>query len=710
MSIDHNDNPISEPEQDVYGIASFASGIAQGISKMKAPAGFTIAINGPWGAGKSSAINLVRHYLDHHESDTRFEIVNFKCWWFKGEEALTLAFLQELNTALVKTIGGKDKSLIPDIAKLLLQARPVVGTAINMATGTSLGTLISGAMKFSERFFQNESLEKLFKRLEGVLQIQDKHFLFIIDDIDRLTPDEALIVFMLIKSVGRLPNVIYLVAFDRDVCEKAIANRFPSEGPKFLEKIIQSSFELPLPAPSDLNEAMYSSIQSLCGPLEFDDERHFMNLFHDGIAPFLFIPRDIVRISNAMTVSYPPIKGEVDIASFVSMEGIRLYEPALYSAIRRNKDRVCGVNRQGQESKATLDELLSCVDEKDRNRAERMLTRLFPRLGNIGYSGDFLKQWDAMRLVCVEKHFDTYFRMAVSDDVMPAIELSMFISKCGDEEFVRRALLEASNTIRRNGSTRVPLILNAIGTHSSKVADGDVPALVKAIFEIGDDIDREEDRGREFGSINTNHLEIMWLIQDVVVRRRPIEERSEIFLQACAKAQVGWLCYFVAFAVADHFPREGKSPVPEEACLVHNDDIESFKRIALGRISEAANEGILLEHPRLPGILFRWSEFSPQDDNSLRTWTSDQLNDNTAVASLAKAFTTQVRSYSSGDSVSVRRRQASTDGLEKLLDVRLFRSRLEECRYDKSLTEKQRNSIETFLTSWEKKESGDIFS
>lgn len=435
-----------------------------------------------------------------------------------------------------------------------------------------------------------------------------------------------------------------------------------------------------------------------------------MNLFYDGIAPLLSIPRDIVRISNAMTVSYPPIKGEVDIASFVSMEALRLYEPALYSAIRRNKDRVCGVNGQDQEGRATLDELLDCVEERDRNRIERMLTRLFPRLENMGYSGDFLKQWDAMRLVCVEKHFDTYFRMAISDDVMPSLEISMFISKCGDKEFVRKQLLDASQTIRRNGRTRVPLILDAIGTHSSKVADGDVPALVKAIFEIGDDIDREEDRGRGFGSFGNNNLEIIWLIKDLVVRRHPIEERSRIFLQACKKAQVGWLCYFVTSAVDDHYPREGKTPEPEGKCLVHKNDIETFKQLSLKRIKEAVNEGTLLQHPRLPSILFRWSEFSPEGDDSLRAWTSDQLKDNSAVASLAKGFTAEVWSHSMGDNVSVKRHQASIDGLEKLLDVKLFRSRLEECRNDKSLTEEELLSIDTFLTSWEKKESGDIFS
>jgi ABC-type lipoprotein export system ATPase subunit len=37
--------------------------IARAIEKMPAPEGVVLAINGPWGSGKSSAINLIRHHL-----------------------------------------------------------------------------------------------------------------------------------------------------------------------------------------------------------------------------------------------------------------------------------------------------------------------------------------------------------------------------------------------------------------------------------------------------------------------------------------------------------------------------------------------------------------------------------------------------------------------------------------------------------------------
>jgi hypothetical protein len=63
--------------------------------------------------------------------------------------------------------------------------------------------------------------------------------LVVIDDIDRLSLDEALLIFRLVKSVGRLPKVMHLLVYDRQLAEKIANERFPSEGPHYLEKITQ---------------------------------------------------------------------------------------------------------------------------------------------------------------------------------------------------------------------------------------------------------------------------------------------------------------------------------------------------------------------------------------------------------------------------------------------------------------------------------------
>jgi predicted KAP-like P-loop ATPase len=92
-----NDVSITVPEEDLFGIDPFAQALAKSLRDMASPMGTTIALNGPWGSGKSSAVNLIRHHLKKDIEDDKLNIIDFKCWWFRGEEALALAFLQELG-------------------------------------------------------------------------------------------------------------------------------------------------------------------------------------------------------------------------------------------------------------------------------------------------------------------------------------------------------------------------------------------------------------------------------------------------------------------------------------------------------------------------------------------------------------------------------------------------------------------------------------
>ena len=81
----------------------------------------------------------------------------------------------------------------------------------------------------------------------------------------RGVPLGCLNTFRLVKSVGRLPNVMYLLVFERELAEKMVQQRYPSEGPQFLEKIIQAGFELPTPLQTDLKDAVHASVQEICG-------------------------------------------------------------------------------------------------------------------------------------------------------------------------------------------------------------------------------------------------------------------------------------------------------------------------------------------------------------------------------------------------------------------------------------------------------------
>jgi len=241
----------------------------------------------------------------------------------------------------------------------------------------------------SDMIEDGESVEDLHKQLSTALAGQAKRFVVIIDDIDRLAPDEALAMFRLVKSVGRLPNVIYMLAFDRLLAEKVVAERFPSEGPHYLEKIVQASFELPMPLVEDLHAQIQNLIFSIRPP---DDESvvHVMNLFHAVLTPEIKTPRDVVRFGNAFTVTWPAVAGDVDLGDFIAIEALRLFQPALHKALRENQSLLCGSAQMGYRPHVTGDELdailLSSISDKAHYR--QALMRLFPKLQS--YLGEHL--------------------------------------------------------------------------------------------------------------------------------------------------------------------------------------------------------------------------------------------------------------------------------------------------------------------------------
>ena len=82
---------------------------------MHSPQGAVIGLNGPWGSGKSSAVNLCKHHLAEAVMANELVIIDFACWWFRGEDALALAFFRELYAGLGPSLGEMAKKKLPKL-------------------------------------------------------------------------------------------------------------------------------------------------------------------------------------------------------------------------------------------------------------------------------------------------------------------------------------------------------------------------------------------------------------------------------------------------------------------------------------------------------------------------------------------------------------------------------------------------------------------
>lgn len=716
-----NDAPIKEPTEDRFGIDPFAQALAISIRKIKAPEGTVIALNGPWGSGKSSAVNLIQHHLKDAVAADEIAVVNFACWWFRGEEALALAFFRELYAGLGPSLGDRFKKVLPKIGAQLLRAGAVVGAGADIAGYKGAGKAAEAALGWLAGLIHAEdTVEKLHAELTAALSSQKKRFLFVIDDIDRLSPDEALLIFRLVKSVGRLPNVIYLLVFDRELAEAIVSERFPSEGPHYLEKIIQAGFDLPLPQSADLDQELLRQIDALCGSPPESQLRRFMNVFYDVIAPEIRTPRDLIRLMNALSVTWAAVGSEVDRADFVALETLRLLRGELYRSIRANKDLVCGLAQRGMgdgrgRAAETDALLLGSVKETDRPRLRRALMRLFPRLesvwSNVHYGADSEADWARERRVCTKDHVASYFRFSVGDDVLPRNELNDVIARASDKAIVQEAFRSALSVTRKDGTTKAQLLLNELNVHADEVADSDVAPLLAAIFELGDELDVRSDEGKAF-SYGDNALRIHWLLRRLTLERFDLAKRSAVFVEACAQAGVGWLADFSNSAYRDYYPVNDKLPEPEANCVTTETDAIALTALTLSRIRSAGQSGELLKARRLARLLFDWRDLAKDDGAEVKAWTAEQFKNDAAVVKFARAFTTYSWSQGLGmaglgDTVAKRNTRAGIDSLDKVLDLAVFRSRVEEldARHD---TDDDGAAIREFLEAWRRRDTPRI--
>lgn len=326
-----SDAPISLVSEDRLGRTKLARRIAKEAVTAPPDTGFVIGLCGEWGSGKSSTANLVEIEL---ADDPRAVVVRFEPWLFSGTGDLLGLFFSILAAKLGKEERlnnvvkqfGEYASVLSNVAGFI----PVVGGTISSVAGAA-GAVAGKAAK-------PESLEKRRDKLASGLRQFDGRLVVIIDDIDRLADAEVIEIVRLAKLVGDLPRMTYVLCFDRarveDVLGGGPAPETRQRGRAYMEKIVQSRFDLPPARPQMLSEMLADQANPLLAsytlpPMPEDD---WANLLNFGIRPLLRVPRDAKRFANALPAAVELVNGEVALIDLLGLEAIRIFEPDVHAA------------------------------------------------------------------------------------------------------------------------------------------------------------------------------------------------------------------------------------------------------------------------------------------------------------------------------------------------------------------------------------------
>lgn len=107
-----SDRPIEPREHDLLARSPFVETFANSIGSWRGKDSLVLAINGPWGSGKSSLKNMIVESLAER-TESPVTVVEFNPWQWAGQEQLMEAFFTEVGVALGTASGTKDA----DVAK-----------------------------------------------------------------------------------------------------------------------------------------------------------------------------------------------------------------------------------------------------------------------------------------------------------------------------------------------------------------------------------------------------------------------------------------------------------------------------------------------------------------------------------------------------------------------------------------------------------------
>ena len=232
---DFEDLPVSNIFSDLLGRKKTVKNIAKLIDQNGWDSTFTLLVDGKWGEGRTSIINMVKDELNYkvfknklteevylkkkkRKIKNNYIFFDFNPWFFSTEKSIIKGFFDELSK--IKEFKSEAKQLFNIICK---------------KTNSYLDIPVLGS---------KPTLQEIKKLFSDKLKLRGKKLIIFIDDIDRLfQKDKILEVFKLVGEFQGLNNIVFVLSFDRNKVNKLLVEELKIDS-EYLEKVINYPYKI----------------------------------------------------------------------------------------------------------------------------------------------------------------------------------------------------------------------------------------------------------------------------------------------------------------------------------------------------------------------------------------------------------------------------------------------------------------------------------
>ena len=696
------DEPITLKQQDRLNSNDFASQFAQVLLGHDDRTCLVAALQGRWGSGKSSLLNLIEGQLRQIIAGSDdYIIIRFNPWNISSLDQLIVTFFHELKIAVGR--GKRGKVNKERTAKLLDVLGGILTAGKLSPIGSQYFEIGGNALKKAGEMVRKEGIRspiELKRELDDALSKAARRIFILIDDIDRLDQDAMRLLFRMIRLNADFRNATYLLAFDLQVVKDLLDPDQPGHAQEYIEKIVQLPANIPSIDEALLRDIIGKELDRFIveyGEAKFDRKRWQELAFSGQFFKFFTTVRDVVRYVNGLRLNYPLVADEVDMVDFMAIESVRVFAPEAHYKIGQNKEILLrtstAVILQQQEDLTITKKILADMfsggksdGTKLGDLVEKVCKVLFPQLGRVYGNTIYGSQAEAHcrqhKRICSSDMFDKYFILGIPKGELSDGDMRATLVQSKDRITFAKAV---DKLFEKQVGRR---FLERMEDYIDEVPADNVGKVISGLFDLEDRLVGES---RTLARLSADS-QAAWLIYLLLRKVGTRSDRKNALIRAIQDSTNLFMPVYLMTFIA---PENGKSATRDEMSsrLEFSDsDISELRTVCVDKIRAAAEAGSMAKSPHMGMILYRWERWGNPDD--AKEYAKKLIGTDEGVMDLVAGFQTEV--MSDGE----RRIDISKKGIAHFVDLSSIETKVNDIKKSKwdQLAEQQKELVDTYLS------------
>lgn len=218
------DLEVEAEDADAMKVEREARSFAEAVLANNSDTGIVFGIDGPWGIGKTSFVNLAKTVWDQHSESVI--VCKFEPLRYVSEIDLTARIIQELSASIKARVFAPEFTPVADRYSRLIKGKAdisIFGIKLSLEPN-------------------QDSADDLLADIDEALQRINRRIIVIIDDLDRLDAKTINSLLYATRKIFKLKRATYILCYDTEVLVQK--NEESEKARLFLEKFISLKISL----------------------------------------------------------------------------------------------------------------------------------------------------------------------------------------------------------------------------------------------------------------------------------------------------------------------------------------------------------------------------------------------------------------------------------------------------------------------------------